>query len=546
MSSVTGATETRDAGRTIVLPVDLERRLHAFRRLVWRIKSIEAVGGALFGFLLGYAIVFVLDRLMETPQWARLAVWAAAVAACAVVPVAFHRWIWGHRALDQVARLIARRYPSLGDQLLGIIEIVREFSAGRAGGESGRSRELCAAAVGQVAAQSARYDFAEAVPRARHRLWIGLAALPVAAAVLAAVLVPAAAANAWARFLAPWRAIERYTFTRVEKLPEEIVVPHGEPAALVVGLGKDTLQEPAAASARIGRQKPLAAELADGRYAFTLPPQLVESRLALAVGDARQRTKLTPMFRPEIEAVVAEVTLPAYLKRPDVVSQDVRGGVIAPVKGSTVAVAATANRELKSATVDGRTVAPAGATVRTGQVPAREEAKVTIEWQDAHGLVGAKPLVVLVAPRDDEPPAVTTLDMPASRDILLSSDTLRFKIAVRDDFGIRRVGIEWEGATDDLGSAPDKGDRLLQQGGPAEEAMEVAATFCPDALGIRPQPLVLRAFAEDYLPGRGRAYSPPQLIYVVDRAEHALVVNERLNRWRAQASEVRDREMGLL
>jgi hypothetical protein len=73
MSSVTGATETRDAGRTIVLPVDLERRLHAFRRLVWRIKSIEAVGGALFGFLLGYAIVFVLDRLMETQPapWSR-------------------------------------------------------------------------------------------------------------------------------------------------------------------------------------------------------------------------------------------------------------------------------------------------------------------------------------------------------------------------------------------------------------------------------------------------------------------------------------------
>jgi hypothetical protein len=348
MSTANGAMETSERGRPIMLPVDLEQRLHAFRRLVWRIKSIEAVCGALFGFLLGYAIVFGLDRVFETPQWVRLGVWAAAVAACAVVPLAIHRWVWGHRALDQVARLIARRFPSLGDQLLGIIEIVREFSAGRAG-ESGRSRELCAAAVGQVAAQSARYDFTAAVPRARHRLWMALAALPVAAAVLAAVLVPAAAANAWARFLAPWRNIDRYTFTRVEKLPAAVVVPHGEPASLVVGLGTDTLRQPGSAAVRIGRQKPLAAPLADGRYAFTLPPQLVEAPLALAAGDARQRTILKPMFRPEIEAVVAEVTLPAYLKRPEVVRQDVRGGIVAPVKGSTVDLAVTANRDLASA-----------------------------------------------------------------------------------------------------------------------------------------------------------------------------------------------------
>ncbi|MFM8986719.1 MAG: hypothetical protein ACKONH_11825, partial [Planctomycetia bacterium] len=272
MSTANGAMETSERDRPITLPVDLEQRLHAFRRLVWRIKSIEAVCGGLFGFLLGYAIVFGLDRIVETPRWLRLGVWAAAVAACAVVPLAIHRWVWGHRALDQVARLIARRFPSLGDQLLGIIEIVREFSAGRAAGESGRSRELCAAAVGQVAAQSARYDFTAAVPRARHRLWMALAALPVAAAVLAAVLVPAAAANAWARFLAPWRNIDRYTFTRVEKLPAAVVVPHGEPASLVVGLSADTLRQPDSAAVRIGRQKPLAAPLDDGRYAFTLPP----------------------------------------------------------------------------------------------------------------------------------------------------------------------------------------------------------------------------------------------------------------------------------
>jgi len=537
--------DQRATGQGIVLPADLERRLHAFRRLVWRIKTVEAVCGAVFGFLLGYLLVFALDRVMETPQWLRLAVLAAAVAACAVVPLAFHRWIWNHRGLDQVARLIARRFPSMGDQLLGIIEIVREFSAG-GGGEAGRSRALCEAAVGQVAAQSARYDFTAAVPHARHRLWMGLAALPVAVALAAAALVPDAAGNAWQRFLAPWKAVERFTFTRVGRLPAEVVVPHGEPTPLEIGLADTSRWRPETASARIGRHKPLAAGLEDDRYTFTLPPQLQDAKLALAVGDARQRVQVKPMFRPEITGVHAEVKLPDYLKRPAVLEQDVRGGTLAPVKGSTVTLAVTANRDLASAVVDGAAVQPAGATVRTEAIVAAAERPVTIEWQDTHGLTGTRPLVVMVAPRDDEAPSVATLDMPASRDILLTSDTLRFKIDVRDDFGIRRVGIEWQGAFDADGAAAEKGDRLLQAGGPEADALQVAGTFCPDAVGLRPQPIVLRAFAEDYLPGRGRSYSTPMLIYVVDRAEHALIVNERLNRWRASANEVRDREMALL
>jgi hypothetical protein len=211
-----------------------------------------------------------------------------------------------------------------------------------------------------------------------------------------------------------------------------------------------------------------------------------------------------------------------------------------------VALAAPANRELSEAAVDGRTVTPSGATVRTDSLTVDEEKTVSIEWKDQHGLSGARPLSIVISPRDDDPPTVTTLDMPAAQDTLLSSDTLRFNVAVRDDFGIRRVGIEWQGVADDANAASEKGDRLLKAGGPTEEAVDAAATFCPDALGVRPQPIVLRAFAEDYLPGRGRVYSTPQMIYVVSPEEYAIVVKQRLDRWRIDVSEVRDREMMLL
>jgi hypothetical protein len=531
----------------IALPSDLERRLYAFRALVWRVKLIEAACGAACGVLVGYLVVFGLDRVTETPWWVRCLAFTAAVAACAAVPLALHRWVWSHRALDQVARLIARRFPSMGDQLLGIIEIVRTAGLSGAGGSGGLgSRRLCEAAIAQVAEQSTTYDFAAAVPRPRHRRWLALVALPAVAAATAAALVPDAAANAWARFLAPWRAVERFTFARVGSLPDEIVVPRGEPAPLEVTLAADTRVRPAAARVRLGRQPPLATPLEADRYAFTLPPQLAETPLVVAVGDARARARVVPLLRPEITDVLAEVRLPEYLERPEPQRVDVRSGVLAPVKGSSVAIVATANRALASARVDGSAVVPQGATVRTAPAVATEEHKVTIEWCDDRGLQGQRPLVVHLTPRADEAPTLALSGLPAGRDILLSSDTLRFTIGVADDFGIRRVGIEWEGDGGERGQAPEKGERPLKAGGPDQAALEVAATFCPDALGVRPQPLVLRAFAEDYLPGRGRVHSTPFLVYVVDKAEHALVMNERLGRWRQQAAEVRDREMALL
>jgi hypothetical protein len=229
-----------------------------------------------------------------------------------------------------------------------------------------------------------------------------------------------------------------------------------------------------------------------------------------------------------------------------VTTQDVRGGTLVPVKGSRVAIVATASRPLAAATVDGLGVAPAGAVVRTAAFEATADRRLTSDWRDPHGLSAAKPLVVQVAPRDDEPPTVAARGLPPGRGMLLASDTLAFTIDVTDDFGIARVGLEWAGEREGGAAAADAGERILDAGGPEAEALEVAAAFCPESLGIRPQPLVLRAFAEDFLPGRGRVYSAAHVVYVVDRAEHALVMNERLARWRQQASEVRDREKALL
>ena len=204
------------------LPDSLQAQLHEYRRRVWTFKMLEAVAAAAFGVLTAYLLLFCLDRVWDTPAWLRVGLFVVAAVACAQIPWALHRWVWRHRRLEQLARLLARKHPRVGDQLLGIIELVRNDF------EQSRSPALCAAAIREVADDARRRDFRDAVPNPRHRFWIWLAAVPLVTAVVLLGLFPAAAANAWQRFLLPWKNAPRYTFTMLEPLAKTIVVPHGE------------------------------------------------------------------------------------------------------------------------------------------------------------------------------------------------------------------------------------------------------------------------------------------------------------------------------
>src|SRR3984885_11138377 len=169
------------------LPETLQNQLYDFRKLVWTIKMIEAVCGAAAGILVAFLALFVLDRLGETPGWARLSLFGLTVVSCACVPLALHRWVWRNRRLEQLARLLARKHPRVGDQLLGIIELVRNDF------EQARSHDLCEAAIREVAHDARRRDFRDAVPNPRHALWTWLAAVPTVTALALFALFPAAA-----------------------------------------------------------------------------------------------------------------------------------------------------------------------------------------------------------------------------------------------------------------------------------------------------------------------------------------------------------------
>ncbi|HXY37008.1 MAG TPA: hypothetical protein VEI07_22465, partial [Planctomycetaceae bacterium] len=474
----------------------------------------------------------------ETPTWARFSLFAVTVASCACVPLALHRWVWRNRRLEQLARLLTRKHPHVGDQLLGIIELVRNDF------EQARSRTLCVAAIQQVAEDAQRRDFRDSVPSPRHRLWTVLALVPLAACVGLVVIFPAAGLNAWARLLAPWRATPRYTFASVEQLPDPVVVAHGEPISLAVRLAEKTVTKPGEGFARVDQQPNVVAPLRDGSYAFDLPAQIAPAALQLAVGDWRQRVRIEPMARPELTAVTAQVSLPAYLGLPKVQTKDVRGGTISPVNGSRIQVQATASRELVTSQVNGQTQDPSGSAFSSAPIEVKGTSKVQLYWKDRLGLSGKEPFTLAIAGHEDEPPSLVCEGLPRQK-VVLDSEMLSFKIHARDDFGVKRVGIEWLGIEDPAITKPTKGERVLAAGGNDKEALDVGGTFSAKSLNIEPQLIRARVFVEDYFPNRKRVYAPASFLYVLSPEQHAIWLTEQLNKWHRQSLEVRDREMQL-
>ena len=135
-------------------------------------------------------------------------------------------------------------------------------------------------------------------------------------------------------------------------------------------------------------------------------------------------------------------------------------------------------------------------------------------------------------------------DLPRQK-VVLDSELLNFKVRAQDDYGVRRVGLEWQGIDPKVVKSIATGERALAPGGPDKELLEVAGAFSAKSFGIEPQPIALRVFVEDYLPGRPRVVSPPYTLYILSAEQHAIWLTEQLSKWHRQSLEVRDREMQL-
>jgi len=522
------------------LPPRMRAALEQYQKRVWIIKTTEGILVAVFGLVVSYLAVFGLDRLFDTPAVLRAVLLILGCAGAGILlPLKVHHWVWRHRRLDQAARLVRYRYPRFGDHLLGIVELAQSDA------KSGKSRALVAAAIRQVDAELAQRDLAQAVPNAKHRRWAWIAGVPLVSAVLLMALIPAAGSNAFKRWLMPWLAYERYTFVQLAGQMDLYVVPYAEPFEVMARIKEDSLWKPTFARARYEKQIPIEAVREETRYRFAMPPQTMDGKVLLRVGDARRSISVEPKLRPALNALWAQVQLPAYLQRKEFLKLDARGGTISLVKGSRAVFQATATRNLATAALDGRTQAVDGAQVITERIVVEASADYRLTWCDRYGLSVREAQVLHIDAFDDQGPTVN-FNKLKNQQVVLSHEVLRFEIRASDDFGVKRVGLVWQGINDPVHNPePAQGEKIVAAGGTTHETLDVAATFCADREGVHAQSLRLRAFAEDYLPGRERVYSPYLVIHILSSAEHFKWLTEQLSQWNGAAQEVYDKELQL-
>ena len=528
---------------TLEIPQRMRSKLHAFQRKIWTVKLIEGCGAALCGLMLSYLVVFVMDRFIDTDWKVRSAILLLGSLGVAVwLPWMCHRWIWKSRRLEQVARLLKVNHPRLGDYLLGVIELVnqRDFH--------GTSESLCRAALKQADETTADRSFLDAVPWPKHRRWMVCAAVPIAIAACALMIVPNASTNAFARWLLPWKPIDRYTFAQIKPLPERMVVPLAESSTLNVKLNNSQWKPEHGAVLIAGQRVETHLEEPNKRtpepnFNFLLPPLNTPTDVDVRIGDVREQIKIVPQPRPELSALSADIRLPAYLHRTKNVQQDLRGGSLALLNGSAYSLCATATRDLASATLNGQPLDVEGSVIRTDNALMEQATKMELRWQDEAGLSAKKPLTLQLRSAEDQPPELICRVLEKQR-VMMVKDVLTFEVDADDDYGIKTIGMEWTGKPDDTSAeTPASGEKIVYAGNPESTDVEsLTAAFSPAREDIEPQTIQLRLFAKDYLPNRKRVYSPVYTLFVLSVDDHAIWMTRRLDQWFKQSLETYEQE----
>lgn len=527
---------------SIPLPPVLAAKLSGFRRRVWLVKLTEGLLAAIFGLAVSYLLVLMLDRVMETPVWLRSTLLAMGAAGPGIaLPLKWHRWVWRQRSLEDAARLLRWKFPRLGDQLLGIVELAK--SEGHA---TGRSERLVQAAMAQADEAVKDQDFSGAVPQARHRQWAWAAAGSVALIAAGFVGINEAARNALLRWLMPWRETERFTFARVQALPNPLIVPVAEPFTLPVQLAADTQWKPGGATAIMAGQPDIKAPLGDSGYQLPFSPQKTDADLMVKVGDVRQTIRVEPRPRPELTELKVRLKLPEYLQYQSEPVLEVRGGAVRVLKGAQATFEATASRDLIQAEIDGTPARMQRGSLVSGPQSVETARDVTFTWKDSLGLTARVPLVLQVQPADDEAPKLVAR-RETQEQVVLDSEVVLFELKASDDFGLKQLGLEWQGQADGTVPAAEKtrGSKVASAGAPETRELESRATFCAAREGIAPQTLEIRAWAEDYLAGRDRSRSATFVLHVLNQTDHALWVTQQMSKWLEAARETYEREQQL-
>ena len=532
---------------TLAIPDGLRQQFVKLEKRLWRFDAIVAVCGAVCSLLLSYALIFVSDRLWDTPPIVRLVFTGAGVVAFGFFLYGYgRRWVWGDRSFPALARLVQRRYRRLGDRLLGIVELADEHKR-----PANLSQALCRAAIDQVANEASKVDFQQAVGTKRPRRYLlGFVAAAGALARCSSFVAPQAFRNALLRWLQPTSSLERYTFVSLDNLPDHLVVAHGEPFDLQVGMSAHSILHPTQLTAQFEGQEATYAPVKSNRALLHLAGQTEPVKLTLSAGDVSRSLTIQPEFRPELKQFSARVDLPSYLQYP-AADQKIEGGMLVYLKGSSiVTLSGQATRSLKQAKVEIAEKQTAlnikGDTFSTAPMKPEGIAQWAFTWQDHYGLDAVAPMKVRLQQKEDEAAHVDCRGMPGTVAIL-ETEVVHVDVVADDDFGIQDVGVRWQTATNKSDKLSDPEDLKIASGAPQDKIVKAQYDFSPQLLHIPEGTAVaFCATATDRFPGRAPSLSSVHQIYILSTAAHAKIIQEELEQIAAQFEELTRRQESLL
>lgn len=523
---------------SVKLPDDLRRQFAAVERRLWRTESTVALGLGTGGLMVSFLALFVLDRLGETPGWARWALLAAGLL-CASTAAAFwaRRWMWQRRDIKALANLVQKKYRRLGDRLLGIVELANEEHH-----FANFSPALYHAAIHQVAEESKEFDFQQSVSLAGAKKAALGAGLAAAGVLLVFAVLPEAARNAAARWALPGSHTPRYALVTLEGLPSELIVAHDEPFEVTALVHYRSFWKPRRVTGQWPRETPVQSTVAEDRIRLTVPGQVERGVFEVRVGDARAEVTVVPTFRPALQELTALLRLPDYLKYPDQ-EQAVPNGTLLAVEGSRIAFRGKVSRPLSAALMqngDGKPVALKieGDHFLSGPAQPEGGAELTFNWKDNLGLTNSVPLHLSVQMQPDAPPLPEIVDFPREAAVL-NSDVLHIRLQASDDFGVRDFGLTWDVTADSPQLAVAATELKTVAPSPTAKTVERAFLWSPSLLRIPPGSTVeLQGYARDYYPDRERVRTAVYRIHVLSPEEHAEMVRQKLEETMAQVEEV--------
>jgi hypothetical protein len=521
------------------LPENLRQQFAVLQRQLWRKQALVAVCGIGLALLASYLLLFLCDRIWETPAWLRLIfILAGLLAASAFL----FRWavqaFWKPYDPLALAKLVQKKHRRLGDRLLGIVELANEEKRPK-----DISPALCRAAINQVSTEAGRYDFVQAVDRRRPGLFLrGFAAL-LAIILLTGLIMPQAGWNSFQRWLFPTAAIPRYTFVHFDGLLSPMIVPHGESFDVHGSVNYLSFWRPGRPRARFDSQPWIDGTIADNRFQFRVAGQTEPGVLRLRLGDAKAGVQVQPTFRPALEELTASIQLPEYLQHPPL-SQRIQKTAVKVLEGSQASFQGKINRPLSQARlqINGdhfELLTIQESAFNTGFLAVDDLTRASFAWTDHYGLDGAAPWALVIETEKDQPPRPEFTELPREV-VLLETEVLEIKTAARDDYGVREFGMSWNVPGETLPSDhPLSQDFQVQSRSPNEARLEANFYFSPSIFEIAPGSVVeLRAWATDFYPGREPSQSAVHRIYVLGREQHAEMIRQQLESLLAQVEEI--------